>query len=367
MPYLTHLDLGDNQIQFIEADEFIDAHQLRSLKLDGNMLPVVLDKTFLKQSRLRTLCLARNRLAKITKAAFLNLTSLVELDISYNKLVLLEEISLQPIAATLEKLVISGNAFSLPVLADIFHVAIKVRELEIADMELKEIPDGLPANLLKLNVSGNSLQNISTQYLPKTLKSLDLSRNKFKGLDENVIQKFSELTEVHLINNSWNCDLCHITSILFRVNKSEAFYNLKCASPQTLKGRLLTSLNLEDISTCNKEADAESGDLASKIKNKLGLIIGAGCLFLFLVFCITFVVYSCMRRHANRAQIEEKEKRYIRKEGLENATVIFDNKDEITFKFPLDLTERKLSVSTIDEMKKETHLNSLPNGTATVI
>lgn len=355
-------------MQFIDSEEFIDAHRLRSLKLDGNLLPVVLEKTFVNQGHLKTLCLARNRLAKITDTAFLNLTSLVELDISYNKLDRLEGESFQPIANTLEKLVISGNAFPPATLRVVFQITLKVKELEMADMRLKEIPEDLPPNLLKLNLSGNSLQNISDQDLPKNLMMLDLRGNMFKGLEETVVQRIGAIKEVHLMNNTWICDLCHIAPILFRVNKSSAFHNLSCASPVFLEGRLLTSLNLEDISTCNKESNSVDTGFASKIKNKLGLVIGAACLFLFFMFCITFVVYSCMRRHANNVRMEDKEKRYIRREGpLENATVIFSNKDEITFKFPLDLTERKLSVSTIDEMKKETHLNSLPNGTASVI
>lgn len=115
LPYLSHLDLGNNRMQFIPVDEFLDLRRLHSLWLDGNQLPVVLERTFANQRQMRTLCLARNRLAMITNRAFLNLSSLVELDVGYNQLDKMEGEVMVPLAESLERLVISGNHFPVEV------------------------------------------------------------------------------------------------------------------------------------------------------------------------------------------------------------------------------------------------------------
>ncbi|XP_017779573.1 PREDICTED: leucine-rich repeat-containing protein 15-like [Nicrophorus vespilloides] len=361
LPYLSHLDLGNNRMQFVEADEFVDLHRLRVLRMDGNQLPVVLEKTFVNNVHLRSLCLARNRLAKVTNEAFLNLTNLVELDISYNKLDKLEGESLQPVADKLQKLLISGNLFGLPVIRTALQIASKVNDLGLADMKIAEIPAGLlPDHIQRLNLSGNYLSNVSLQMLPLQLVALDISRNKLRGLKEHVIMRLEELEEVRLENNSWSCDLCHISPMLFRANQSRVLKGVKCATPASLKGRLLSSLSYEEVKVCDEGRSSQS-EFATFVKNKLALIIGGSGLLLFLIFCILFVVISCIRRHSmhNRNQVI-KDKEDIR---LDTAAAIFvGSKNEITFKFPLDLTERKVSVSTIDEMKKDT-LRTLPNGT----
>lgn len=359
-------------MQFIDSDEFLDLHRLHTLKLDGNQLPVVLEKTFINQIHLRTLCLSRNRLAKITNTAFLNLTNLIELDIGYNKLVDLESVSLNPLSNNLQKLILSGNNFHVSVLRIVFQVLNKVKELSIADMKITSIPTSLPDNLLKLNVSGNDIKNFSVFQLPKKLISLDISRNKLERIDDRTLERLEQYQELNLTNNTWNCKLCNIEKMYLRTNISEKFADIKCATPSKLNGKLLRKLKYESIPLCNVENDEE----LKNIKMELGLIIGGTSLLLFLIFCVTFVIFSCIRRHAinRRYQIEEKEKRkndgvvvvggcVVSESASENPQAIFGTKGEINFKFPLDLTERKLSVSTIDEIKKDTQLHTLPNGT----
>ncbi|KAJ8961001.1 hypothetical protein NQ318_020305 [Aromia moschata] len=363
LPYLSHLDLGNNQIQFLAEDEFQDLRRLHSLRLDGNLLPVVLEKTFVNQQQLKYLCLARNRLAKVTDTAFLNLTSLVELDISYNKLSKIESFALTHVADTLQKLLISGNNFPLSLVKTILQTLYRVWHLEVAHMKIKSIPERFfPDRIKKLNVSFNNLTSVSVHNIPRQVQDLDASYNQLKGLNDSVIIKLETLKFVNLSGNPWHCSLCHVTSILFRVNKTDIFRNLTCASPKSLKGKMLSSLRLEDVTTCDSKHNNDDGSSGG---NKLSLLIGLVCIVIFAVFSIVFVVCSCVRRHSRNVALQQKRAAERAENSLHSATAIF-SKGEISFKFPLDLTERKMSVSTIDEIKRDSQ-QSLPNGTATGI
>ncbi|KAJ8921085.1 hypothetical protein NQ315_015882 [Exocentrus adspersus] len=360
LPYLSHLDLGNNQFQFLAEDEFRDLHRLHSLKLDGNLLPVILERTFVNQQQLKYLCLARNRLAKITDGAFVNLTSLVELDISFNRMKKLDNVPLTHLGETLQKLLMSGNGFSWSLIKPILQTLHRVWHLEIAQMKLRSVPEKfLPDRVRNLNVSWNNISSVSVQALPRHLQEIDLSYNELKGLNDSVIIKLETLKHVNLTGNPWSCSLCHITSILFRVNKTNLFQNLTCASPKTLKGQRLAALRLEDLTTCQSKDEEEDG---SSSDSKLSLLIGLTCIAILAVFSIIFVVCSCVRRHSRNAARQQKRAAEEAENSLRSATAIFC-KGEISFKFPLDLTERKMSVSTIDEIKRDSQ-QSLPNGTA---
>ncbi|XP_072389316.1 uncharacterized protein rdo [Diabrotica undecimpunctata] len=357
LPYLSHLDLGYNQIQFLSEDEFHDLRRLHILKLDGNLLPVILEKTFIHQQQLKYLCLAKNRLAKITDTAFLNLTNLIELDISYNKLSKLEPFALTHIADTLQRLVISGNNFTVSLIKLFLQTLYRVWHLEIAHMKLSVLPEKfLPDRIKKLNISWNNITNLNVHSFPKQLQELDISFNKIKGLNDSVVVKLETLKYVNFTGNPWSCDLCHITAILFRINKTSIFKNSVCASPSRLVNKEIVNLRFEDITTC----EVTNGSNDKIPTDKLSLLVGLLCIIVFAIFSIIFVVCSCMKRHSEN--LERQRKRTERAENnIENATAVFC-KGEISFKFPLDLTERKMSVSTIDEIKKDSQ-QSLPNGT----
>ncbi|EFA03262.2 Chaoptin-like Protein [Tribolium castaneum] len=355
LPYLSHLDLGDNQMQFIASDEFRDLKRLHSLKLDGNQLPVVLEHTFVRQQELKYLCLARNRLAKITNTAFVNLSSLADLDIGYNKLDRLEMQALQPVADTLERLVISGNAFGPNVIRNILNTVYNVRELGVAHMNLRHIPKGFfPERVRKLNVSANNLTELESGSLPRQLLELDLSHNDLQRLSESLILKLEDLHAVSLGSNPWSCRVCDLSSIIFRLNRTNLFRNVTCAAPKPLQGREISALHLEDLPGCKPP----SQDAAKT--GRLGLVVGFASLVSFSLVCVTFAVCSCMRRRARDAVQEQKRLAELQENALDRPIAIFA-KGEISFKFPLDLTERKVEVSTIDEIKKDTQ--SLPNGT----
>lgn len=339
-------------MQFISDDEYVDLKRLRSLKLDGNMYPVVLERTFVNQGQLRYLNLARNRLAKITNTAFLNMSSLEELDISYNKLYKMESAIMVPVANTLRKLVLSGNNFGASVVKVLLEVAHKVIDVALADMGLTEIPSGfLPERLKQLNLSGNNLTDLRAEALPPQLVELDLSRNRFAGMEEELVARLEQMKTVTLEGNPWRCDRMHVGALLQRGNAS--FGNLTCDSPPSLKGTPLSNLLVDELDYFQEDLQEDSF-----LVGNLAILVGAASLAAFLVLSLTFTLV-CKRRHE---RIEKEKRRTEEREMLENPTTLF-NKGEISFKFSLDLTERKVSVSTIDDIKRDTRLQTMPNGT----
>ncbi|XP_044750609.1 leucine-rich repeat-containing protein 15-like isoform X2 [Coccinella septempunctata] len=363
LPYLNHLDLGNNRMQFLEADEFTDLHKLHSLKLDGNQFPVILENTFVHQTQMKYLNVARNRLAKITNTSFRNLTSLQELDISYNKLDKLEPLAMQHVAGTLEKFSMSGNNFNLLVIRDVLQTLYKVNELHIAKMGIRELPEHfLPHTIRKLNISCNNFTELTIEMLPKQINELDISHNKLKGLSDRVIAKLDTLKSVNLSSNPWSCDLCHITPILLRVNRTNLFKNSICDSPKYLKGSTLTILQLADLTSCKNSESGNENKQSVLGTNISTLLVGVMCFLVLLSFSVIYVVYSCMRRRTLNMREIEKREREREIASLSDPVAVF-SKDNITFKFPLDLTDNKVSVCTIDDIKRHSQTSCIPNGT----
>lgn len=229
----------------------------------------------------------------------------------------------------------------------------------MADMGFTDLPEGLlPDRLRHLNVSGNNLSTLTS--LPHQLVELDISRNKFRGLDQRVILRLERVKQLHVDHNPWSCDACHVGALLQRANASAAFHNLVCASPNVLANRTLSSLEAYDLRDCAGDFD---DDTDSFWDANVGLVVGLACGAVFLAFCVMFFAYACAKRHRAR-EVAIKRTAERSEAALEGTTAIFAGKGEISFKFALDLTERKVSVSTIDDMKqRDGQLQTLPNGT----
>ncbi|BES89540.1 LRR_TYP [Nesidiocoris tenuis] len=347
---LTHLDIGDNEFKYLDSHEFRDLRKLQVLHMDGNHFPVILEKTFSSQGRLRVLNLARNRIAKVTTHAFANLTSLVELDLSYNKLDKLEPTSVLPMAETLRSINIDSNNIDIAEFKYVLQIINKLKELSIAELgyTTQDIPLGLLAQLdsIKyLNMSGNELVHLPVQFLspvPK-LAEIDVSRNKFHGLDERLVVRL-EKVKVRLDDNPWACDLCHITPMLSRVNESTWVKDAVCTLPYNLKGRRFETLTVSMLGWCGTGLGyREEGfaGLALTHNAQLGLI-AAGAAVVLLVITIAAVVAGLLynRHHAayyytnEERRLAEREKMYVE-------------------------PEKKVSIATIDEITKDPELQVL--------
>ncbi|XP_066996203.2 carboxypeptidase N subunit 2-like [Anabrus simplex] len=378
LPDLNLLDFGNNEFKYIASDEFRFLRKLQVLQLDSNQLPVVLERTFGVQSHLQKLNLARNRLAKVTTTAFANLTTLRELDLSYNKLDHLETTIFLPLAESLRHLELSGNTISLVEVKYILRVVSKLRDLALADMGLSELPLGFfvyHEHLRFLNLSGNNFVHFPVQILspvPK-LQELDISRNRFRGIDERLLSRFESMETVHLHDNPWACDLCHITPIINRINKSHTgtFQGLKCATPYSLQGRSLESLHYSSLEWCSNtrsgfgymnggHSEIATGFLGGD--SRLGLIAaGATVLLLLLTGAILLAAIAYSRKRADQYYTREDQHDGI----FENPAAILNENGGVNCKVtPIDIAKtKKVTISTIDDIAKYSELRTLTNGT----
>lgn len=377
LPYLSLLDLGDNEFKYITPDEFHDLKKLKHLWIDGNQLPVILEHTFAYQHELEYLSIARNRLAKVTTAAFTNLTTLKSLDISYNKLYRLDTETFHPISESLHHLNLSGNNLAIGELKYVLQVVTKVQELGLADMNLSDLPLGLlvyQENLLKLNLSHNHFVHFPIQVLSPTpkLSEIDLSSNRFRGLDEKVIMRLETIPIVYLHNNSWTCDLCHIKGMVSWHHQmpSTLLKHLHCIAPANLKGRSIASIKHEELDWCTARYGYNNNDSEDGITGmshnflsedgRLGLIAAGATTMLLVITGVVLTIAMCYSKRQAANYYTNEEKRGPENEKIfENPTAILGENGEISFKFPLDISQtkslhhKKVSISTIDEMKKD--------------
>lgn len=374
LPHLTTLDLGENDFQYLPYDEFQDLHKLKYLWLDGNHLSVVLEKLFVVQRQLERVSFARNRLAKVTNTAFFNVTTLQELDISFNSLYRLEPLIFHPLAESLQKLWISGNKIPVTDIKDVLHTIGHIRHVELAYMKFSEIPPDMFNNpkLQYLNLAGNNLSTIPIEIfksLPNLIE-LDLTRNQFTGFSERIMTKLERIPIIHLQHNPWGCDLCNIVPMLHRLNKTvgKNFKSLKCASPRSLAERTLSTLHESDLKWCGEPDELDEENTLTNIFKKHGLVIiivvtSLGVLVI-LVGTIAIVRVCCFKRTTPNFYFEEDKRHSSQNQTQETvidaATTVFGQNGEISFKFPLEMAEMKMSVSTID-VKKESN-KAVPNG-----
>lgn len=365
LPHLTHLDLGNNLIQYIVQKEFKDLPNLRHLRLDGNHITTLGANTFTVQTELRKLNLGKNRLSYIDPDTFNNLFNLTDLDLGYNKIEFFEDNTFEPISSTLQRLVLSGNRIRVNNLRVILKQLPALKELHLAEMGLVELPSNMfPNSITTLNLACNYLSTLFCIEQLQELRDLDISKNRFRGVNEKIAGKFETVEQLKLEGNPWSCDLCHIVPLLERMNRSAAMRDIKCMSPYTAEGKLLYHLQLGDLTWCNT-ATYESGDanfFFNGEENGIGLIAAASSVLLLSFAVIGILALLCYsRRHAAKYYTHEEKLGAERDSIFEgNQSPLFGNDKELCFKFPLDSEEKRISISTIDEIKKE---HGITNGT----
>lgn len=291
--------------------------EFQILRLDGNHLPVVLERTFSWTPKLQVLTLARNRLAKVTTTAFVNLTTLIELDISYNKLDRAETLTFQPLADSLRILVVGGNNIPITEIKYVLQVVVKLKELSLTDMGLTDVPLGLLVHLEHLrflNLSGNSMLHFPSQVLAPVprLTELDLSRNNFYGLDERLLTRMENIPKVHLQENPWSCDHCHINWMLNRVEKMVYLQDVMCVYPYSVQGMMLKELDRETLDWCSatpSHRDDSIAGLSLAHTTKLGFIAGGAAVILILISSAVIVLTVFYSRHHAAYYYTHEEKR----------------------------------------------------------
>lgn len=361
IPELTILDFGGNQFKYIAPDDFADLPNLKSLWLDSNKINALPHNAFSSQTELKKLNLARNKINQITNSAFANLFKLVELNLAYNNLKEMDTELTSAFGENLQSLDLSGNEIPISEVKNAIKILKRLKYLGLNDMDLAELPLGLfdfNRDLDSLSLSGNYFVFFPIGALspvPK-LNHLDFSRNKLKGLDRISLQRIESIEIVNFGSNQWSCDLCHIVPMLEKMNSSAFLQNIVCKTPYYFKGKKLGEIEVEDLRRCTTGEGVTSSYMQ---EGRLEIIAaGAGILLLILTVLSLLAGICYTRRHARHYYTHE-EKRNLEQDPIcETTDLVFLENGEISFKFPL---EKKVSIATIEEMKKDPDIQA--NGT----
>ena len=78
--------------------------------------------------------------------------------------------------------------------------------LDLSRNLLTDISEGLPSNVVALNLSHNLLVDVEPGRLPPDLESLDISHNMLSVLPEQLISYLNKMKVLQMENNPINCN-----------------------------------------------------------------------------------------------------------------------------------------------------------------
>lgn len=246
---IHHLLLARNKIQVLRDNMFSQFTQLRSLDLQQNDISLVEERAFSGLSQLKTLLLQHNSLKTASEEVLLPLPRLnylrmydnpwhchCSLDSLIRTIQVPSNRNLGNFAKCSEPLSLKGqklkeiNADSLCVdsrpdgggqggggvqkprprrpktdATSMCHTYMFPRpHLDCSNKDLKNIPSDLPSDIVKMDMSGNTIKHLRPKQflLSKDLKQLNLSSNSLQKIDTAAFAGLLYLRELDLSNNS---------------------------------------------------------------------------------------------------------------------------------------------------------------------
>lgn len=314
---------------------------LETLTLNGNLIEVIEDKSFPPpcSHSMKTLDLSSNIIRDIEKSAFDTLNNLIAIDLSINNLTFIPTMQLSKLSR-LKELDLSGNRFAevKPVaFQSLFQLRVltlsKLRHLQRIDTRafvdnirletlymddnegLTRIPPrifhGNP-QLMHVSLRGDSLTTVDVSHFPlDKLRSLDLSGNPLHCNCSlhwlwTLVQMESKVVESTTApSNETSEESDPQLRLIVR--------NLRCASPESLKGQLLMDIP-ESTVRC------ETTWMTVAIISALVLaLFGATCVVL-LLFNTDRKVCGCRRKGKAEADSSAADTRRLAA-GLHSANV----------------------------------------------
>lgn len=253
-PLLTSLDLSDNRLIIIEEDALGRLDALTELILSRNMLPAIPKSLSIW---LRVLDLRQNAISKLKANDLQGLHRLKILNLSGNVIDSIEGEFFRQLTA-LEDLDISNNPIKkLP--SDFLSGPTNLRTLRMSDLWLLEteanqnhdtaFPILALETLVTLDVSRSPL--LASQLLAdnaalsacKSLQELDLSYVRITSIRSDLAYMLPQLRKLNLIGNAWNCtpDQYWLGEWMRKHNDSR-LYSTRCKTPPELEGKLLEEM-----------------------------------------------------------------------------------------------------------------------------
>nr|CAH7750067.1 unnamed protein product [Callosobruchus chinensis] len=202
---IEHLHLHHNEIQLIPHlhTPDLDLPALKSLDLSSNRIENIGIGTFKTLPHLKRLYLGENLLKKIEEHVLEGITHLEVLDLRENRLVDIHPNAFMSLPE-LKQVVLRKNHLDLLV-PDLFKFSSKLRRVDISGNSLPELLPGTLENNLEIE-SVDASENVLVQ-LPKTfqnlktLKKLDLTHNRIKHIDPNILSTLTSLKSLKISRN----------------------------------------------------------------------------------------------------------------------------------------------------------------------
>ncbi|XP_043931683.1 chondroadherin-like [Protopterus annectens] len=297
----SELNLSGNQFFTLQTNSFASLSSLTVLYVSECEISEIQPGAFNGLGSLKYLHLDSNEITELQETAFENITTVLYLHLEYNKIA-----SLKPgMFSSMKKLIaLYLNNNNLTELADgSFQGLVQLRWLYLSNNHISNISSkafSSMKNLRRLYLDGNNLMSVPSSALRavKGISVLVLSRNPIEKLTgDSFGRKLSFLTELYLDNatlkevssraftrfralqvlsmrdnhletlqslkplrnlqslslsgNNWRCD-CQMTWLrgwLLTDLVNDNRYEVKCSSPEALKGQLLMDVQIQHL-TC---------------------------------------------------------------------------------------------------------------------
>lgn len=261
---IVNLVLDQNELEVLPDMLFKDQVKLERLDLSYNYLTELTEDIFLNTTSLSVLKLSNNRITKISKYTFQKLQKLTELHMGNNQLTLLEAKTFERLSA-LEFIDLQNNQLTFEAAFEVGSRFAGLSNLEHLNLQNNSITsifeDFTLTSLRMLNLSYNKINLLSKddlQYLQKDSLEIDLRHNEISEInfrmeidEDNLSQK-----DVLLDHNPIKCDCNLLYFIKFVIEQTKSakkspividIKNLKCASPERMRGKELSALSPLDL------------------------------------------------------------------------------------------------------------------------
>lgn len=224
---LSVLDLSNNQVSALAADQFIKNVLLQDLNLSQNLLTLISANQFSTNSSLKILNLGENQISSLAATQFTNNTALTSLNIAVNQLTTLDSSQ--------------------------FAALTNLQTLDISSNMLTALDPGTFANnpnLLTLRMGYNSFGSFDVNLFSQQplLQVLDLSGAGLTTIDSQQFINNTELLEVWAPSNQ----VTAIDPAIFNANtklKIIAFYNNEITSLDPLQFANNSELEFVDFTS----------------------------------------------------------------------------------------------------------------------
>ncbi|KAI6228885.1 hypothetical protein M3Y99_01181100 [Aphelenchoides fujianensis] len=201
---LIRLDLGNNLLNELAADQFAALSQLQTVRLAKNRLADLPPDVFRGLHQLKNLDLSRNRFRLLRPLTFSSLSSLEVLNLARNQL------NVQPAAFhgldALRSLNLSANRIDSTGIADGGLYGLnRLEELDLSNNLLAAIPAqswNYVPELRRLWLNGNQLRRLAAGGFPLgKLEFLSLASNQLSAMQADSLRGLKSLIELELSEN----------------------------------------------------------------------------------------------------------------------------------------------------------------------